>query len=358
MDVAKDIGGRRRLSFRGKTPARRDGGWPYALACVVRERVMRRRALRQTARLRQGRADLKEIEVLSIEFASVCNLDCAYCFLDRKNGRPHYLDPAIYRKLITEIAGNPAYSVRTMEWPISGDFFMNKRWREFLDITRRAMDEHPNFRPWVVLNDNMMLFTPDRIEAVLDSGVVHQIICSLDGRDRESAERMRPGARYETLLAHIHALVDASHARGNKVVIEINNGTDALCRHVPIDPIMQAVFDRVDRVRSWTPVKWNDSFTINDDSDGGAVPKPGYCQFVTNAVGLSTSGKLIKCCMDLQESTAYADFTASTLEQLWRGPERLAFMEKMGQGKRCELPGCATCSIGHTDNDNAFKTKA
>jgi hypothetical protein len=64
MNVAEGIGGRRRLSFRGKASARRDGGWPYALACAVRERVMRRRALRQTARLRQGRADLKEIEVL------------------------------------------------------------------------------------------------------------------------------------------------------------------------------------------------------------------------------------------------------------------------------------------------------
>lgn len=317
---------------------------------------MRRRALQQTERLRQGQADVREIEVLSVEFASVCNLDCAYCFLDRDNGRPHYLDPAIYRKLIGEIAGNPAYAIRTMEWPVSGDFFMNKRWREFIDITREAMAEHSSFRPWVVLNDNMMLFTPDRIETVLDSGVVHQIICSLDGRDKASAERMRPGARYETVLAHIHALVDANHARGNKVVIEINNGTDALCRHLPIDPMLQAVFDRVDRVRRWTPVKWNESFTVA--GDGGATPKPGYCRFVTNAVALSTSGKLIKCCMDLRESTAYADFTASTLEQLWRGPERLAFMEKMGQGRRCELPGCATCSIGYTDNDNAFKTKA
>lgn len=316
---------------------------------------MRWRASRQTAGLRQGRADLKDIEVLSIEFASVCNLSCAYCFLHRENGRPHYLDPAIYRKLITEIAGNPAYDIKTMEWPVSGDFFMNRRWREFINITRQAMDEHPTFRPWVVLNDNMMLFTPDRIGAVLDSGVVHQIICSLDGRDKESAERMRPGARYETLLANIHALVDANHARGNKVVIEINNGTDPLCRSRPIDPAMLAVFDRVDRVRRWNPEHWNESFTL--DGPAGAAPKPGYCQFVTNAVALSTSGKLIKCCMDLQESTAYADFTTSTLEQLWRGPERLAFMEAMGRGKRSELPGCAACSIGYTDDNNAFRTK-
>lgn len=317
---------------------------------------MRRRAVRQTERLRQGLADVREIEILSIEFAAVCNLDCAYCFLNRDNGRPHYLDPAIYRKLIAEIAGNPAYAIKTMEWPISGDFFMNKRWREFIDITRDAMDRHPSFRPWVVLNDNMMLFTPDRIGAVLDSGVVHQIICSLDGRDKDSAERMRPGAKYETLLTHIHALVDANHARGNKVVIEINNGTDALCRHLPVDPALQAVFDRVDRVRRWNPVNWNDSFTLA--GDGGALPKSGYCSFVTNVVALSTSGKLIKCCMDLQESTAYADFTVHTLEQLWRGPERLAFMEKMGQGRRCDLPGCATCTISYTEDDNAFKTKA
>lgn len=314
---------------------------------------MRARALLQTERLRLGQADLREIEVLSVEFASVCNLDCAYCFLDRKNGRPHYLDPAIYRKLIDEIAGNRAYAIKTMEWPISGAFFMNKCWREFIDITRQAMDEHPHFRPWVLLNDNMMLFTPDKIDIILDSGVVHHVICSLDGRDKESAERMRPGARYETVLAHIHALVDASHARGGKVVIEINNGADARCAHRPVDPAMQAVFDRVDRVRPWTPVDWNDSFNLGNGCR--TRPKRGYCQFVTNAAVVSTSGKLIKCCMDLQETTAYGDLGASTLEQLWRGSERLAFMEKMAQGKRSELPGCATCSIGYTDDNNAFR---
>lgn len=345
----------RKQQMCGNARARRVRGWPYAVSCAVREREMRARALRQTERLRLGQADLSEIEILSVEFASVCNLDCAYCFLDRKNGRPHYLDPAIYRMLIDEIAGNRAFRIKTMEWPISGEFFMNKQWRAFIDITRRAMDAHPHFRPWVVLNDNMMLFTPDRIAAVLDSGVVHHVICSLDGRDKESAERMRPGARYETVLAHIHALADANRDRGGKVVIEINNGTDALCAGRPLDPAMRAVFDRVDRVRPWTPVDWNDSF--NRGKGGGARPKRGFCQFVTNAAVVSTSGKLIKCCMDLQEATAYGDLAAGTLEQLWRGPGRLAFMEKMAQGRRSELPGCAGCSIGYTDNDNAFRIR-
>lgn len=316
---------------------------------------MHERALRQTERLRRGQADLKEIEVLSIEFASVCNLNCSYCFLDRNSGRPPYLDPGIYRKLIEEIAGNPDYDIKTMEWPVSGEFFVNKRWPEFIDITRQAMNEHPNFRPWVLLNDNMMLFGPDKIEAILDSGVVRQIICSLDGRDRESAERMRPGAKYETLLDNIHALCDANRARDNKVVLEINNGADSLCIYRPLDPAMQAVFDRVDRVRLWTPTNWNESFKL---FEGCRIPaKDGYCQFVTNAAVLSTSGKITKCCMDLQEKTAYGDLRTHTLEQIWRGSERLAFMEKMGRGSRNEVAGCANCSISIAENDNAFKPK-
>ncbi len=313
------------------------------------------RALRQTMGLRQGKADTREIQVLSIEFASVCNLRCAYCFLHRENGRPHYLDPALYAKLIDEIAGNPEFDIKTMEWPISGEFFMNKYWRSFIEITRRAMDQHPSFRPWVVLNDNMMLFTPDKIEAVLDSGVVHQVICSLDGRDKDSAERMRPGAVYETLLAHIHALVDANQARGGPLVIEINNGVDSLCAQRPLDPAMRAVFERVDRVRPWSPVNWNDSFKLSRDSRAEA--KSGFCQFVTNSVSLSTSGRIIKCCMDLQESTAYGDLRTHSLAEIWRGPGRQEFMERMSQDRRCDVTGCAGCSIGYTDNNNAFRPR-
>lgn len=59
----------------------------------------------------------KDIKILSIEFASVCNLRCTYCFLEQ-NDRDRFLDINIYEKLIKEVAQSPKYHIRTMEWSI------------------------------------------------------------------------------------------------------------------------------------------------------------------------------------------------------------------------------------------------
>ncbi len=65
------------------------------------------------ARLQLGFNTLRDIKILSIEFSSVCNLRCKYCYLDKLD-RPKTLDIAVYEKLIKEVSENPEYDIRIM----------------------------------------------------------------------------------------------------------------------------------------------------------------------------------------------------------------------------------------------------
>jgi len=302
------------------------------------------------ARLRLGFNTLKDIEILSIEFSSVCNLHCKYCFIDQLD-RTRFLDIAVYEKLIREIASNPKYNLKVMEWPISGEFLVYPKYKEVVEITRRYMQQYPNFRPHVILNENLVLLSEEKIELLLGSGVLKQIICSIDGHDAAAFEDMRPPAKFDRVLANMRLLHKRNAELGHPVFIQINNGRDERSQDKPLSDAMKEIFRMGDTVSFWHPKYWNESFNKKEKQ---FFPAKGFCSFVFNNVTLSSSGKISKCCMDLRGATVYADLNTHTLEEIWNSQMRRQFLDLMFTNKRKDIKGCATCSITHTNNDNRY----
>ena len=299
-------------------------------------------------RLRLGLNTFKDIKTLSIEFSSVCNLRCKYCFLDQLE-RERSLDIGIYEKLIREIASNPKFDLKVMEWPISGEFFVYPKFKEVIEITKRYMHQYPNFRPHIILNENLALLNEEKINLLLESGIIKQIICSVDGHDAVTFEDMRPPAKFDRVLANMRLLVNRNRELGSKVFIQINNGRDERSEGKPLSPQMQEIFNMGNSVTCWKPKYWNESFNKKNKQ---FYPAKGFCSFVFNNVTLSSSGKISKCCMDLRGATEYADLKNHTLEEIWTSQVRRQFLSLMFANKRGSIKGCDTCSITNTNNDN------
>lgn len=302
-------------------------------------------------RIISDQGSLSDIEVISIEFCSICNLSCRYCFLEKGN-RQAFLDTDIYKKLLAEICENRKYRIKIMEWPISGCFFLHPQYRKIIEITKEYKEKYPHFRPWIILNDNMMLFDKDKIDFILKQGVVDQIICSIDGVNKETFEYMRVKADFETVLTNTDYLLRKNRECQDSVVIQINNGRDEKSAGIRLDSRLKEIFNRADLVTNWEPLNWNASF---HKIQPRYTTYPFFCSFVFESVSLSTSGAIIKCCMDLKEATRYGDFSKNTLESIWFSEERRAFLRAMHEGKRHLIPGCGTCSINYVSQNKFLK---
>ncbi len=302
------------------------------------------------SRLQLGFNTLKDIEILSIEFSSVCNLRCKYCFLDQLD-RERFLDIAVYEKLIKEIALNSKYNLKVMEWPISGEFLVYPKHKEVVEITKRYMQQYPNFRPYIILNDNLALLNEEKIELLLTSGILKQIICSVDGHDAATFEDMRPPAKFDRVLMNMRLLYKRNAELGHPVFLQVNNGRDERSEGRPLSEEMKEVFDMGDTVTFWHPKFWNDSFNKKEKK---FFPAKGFCSFVFNNVTLASSGKISKCCMDLRGATVYADLNTHTLEEVWNSQMRRQFLDLMFANRRKDIKGCSTCSITNVNNDNRY----
>lgn len=299
-------------------------------------------------KLRLGFSGLRDIKIVSIEFASICNLRCRYCFLEQKD-RARFLDIEIYEKLIKEIAENLKYKIRAMEWPIGGEFFVYPQYRQVVEITKKYWDANPHFRPRIILNENLMLLDEEKIDLILNSGIVSQIICSIDGHDAETFEGMRPPAKFDKLKENFNILIRKNEELENPVFIQINNGRDEGSMGEPLSQEMADIFEQGNDVTFWQPKSWNESF---NEGAKQFNPAKGFCTFVFNNVTLSSSGHILKCCMDLKGSTMYADFSKNTLEEIWHTTARKQFLGLMLKNRRKLIQGCNTCSITSTNNDN------
>ena len=304
----------------------------------------------QYLKLRCGFNALRDIKVLSIEFSSVCNLRCKYCFIEQ-NDRARFLDVLIYEKLIKEVAEDRRYRIQTIEWPSSGEFFVYPHFKQIVEITKKYIDANPHFRPHIILNDNLTLFNEKRVELILNSGIVKQVICSVDGHDAKSFEDMRPLAKFDKVLANFRRLVQRNRELGHPVWIQINNGRDEQSENQPLSDELREIFRSGDDVTFWQPKFWNDSFNKKTKQ---FFPEKGFCSFVFNDVGLSASGFIGKCGMDLKGATVYADLAKESLANIWHSQVRQQFLTLMFQNRRSAIPGCENCSIAYTNNDNRF----
>ncbi len=131
---------------------------------------------------------------LTITLGNGCNIDCLHCF-QVKNGDHLLRDPEIGRELRKEFSGLYPYlsTVRFM----GGEVFALRGFRELVEDIEATVD-----RPVISVSTNGTLIDDDWAQRIV--GIPFQAITvSLDGATPQTYEKLRRGARLETVLQNI-----------------------------------------------------------------------------------------------------------------------------------------------------------
>lgn len=140
-----------------------------------------------------------------IDVSNKCNLRCQMChfsFDDVFHQPAHHMRPELFER----IAASLLPQAHTLVLSAGNEPLMSPWFPEILRLVA------PYKIPAVYFLTNAQLLTPKIAEAVIEAGVT-QVQISADGATKETYERIRRGARFETLLRNIQYLTERKRER-------------------------------------------------------------------------------------------------------------------------------------------------
>lgn len=282
----------------------------------------------------------KEIKKINFEPCSICNLKCIYCNFDHQNKRKNFMNVDLLETVLNELLNGP-YNLKQLSLSQSGEVLLHPEFKELVHILKSYLDDNLKVER-VVMNTNLVLLNKDIVDFLLDINVFTMISCSIDGKDKESFERLRKGANYEKCLSNFIYLAKQKVLKKNsKLEIRINNGNDKNSNKLKYDKKMIHAFDIADKVIKYNFHEWTGDIKVK-----GYIPSinKGFCQFMFNTVLITTDGKVAKCCNDLNGTTVYGDLKHESLLNVYHSKQRKDFLKLMYKNQRYLVKGCEKCT--------------
>jgi len=306
---------------------------------VLRARLHVERGLdRASALYVEPRRHRAVIRALNFELAGACNLRCKWCSLDSRL-RPGFMDPALFERVLDDIADTERYDVRVINLHHSGDILLHPRLREILESVERRKRARPDF-PYVQALTSATHLTGDRVEALLATDAVDWLRFSVDGGNPRDFEAIRVGARWERVVGNIHAFLDEAERRGR----ELRTGVIAVFEtgEPEIAPEFRDLVARVTNYMPRLPHNWVGKTDLGLPAE--PAPPQGLCRFVLAQTVVLHDGRVTLCCNDLNAEGVIGDLNERSLHDIFRGPERRAVIDAMRAERRHDLAFCGTCS--------------
>jgi MoaA/NifB/PqqE/SkfB family radical SAM enzyme len=166
----------------------------------------------------EPRRDMAAPQVLEFEIANTCNLQCVMCdgewssaIRAGREGRPPLHSP--YDGAFVEQLAPFLPSIRAAKF-LGGEPFLIARYYE---IWERLLEVNPSAELSVTTNGTRV---PPRARALLE-GLRVNIVVSLDSLDPATFERIRPGARFDEVMANIETFAEYAKRRGTDLAIAV-----------------------------------------------------------------------------------------------------------------------------------------
>ncbi len=139
---------------------------------------------------------------LDIILTKACNLRCVFCISYESLEKAYWMDFALYERLARELFP----STLSIFFCSGGEPLLYPQIREALLLARR-------YRTLATMTSNGMLLDREVAAWLVEDQSLQELCISFDGAQKQTLERIRRGARFETIVDNIAFLADLKRRR-------------------------------------------------------------------------------------------------------------------------------------------------
>jgi radical SAM protein with 4Fe4S-binding SPASM domain len=283
----------------------------------------------------------KYVKRVNFEITSICNLKCKYCTFE-SGKRKKTIDLNLFEKILKDIAGcHPR--LLTLALYMSGESLLHPQFVQILKIIRNVQKKSEDFSPEVYLHTNGTLWTPEKTDEIMETGVLNRVVWSIDGIDRESFEDMRGVTGiYDKVLDNFEYFLN--HRQPGLKAWVNNLREAAYLEKECTDARLESLFQKADEVQIQLPRDLNQANLTSNAYEGKSN---SFCDYIFHTVVVTTDGQMSLCCTDYNSENAFGDLKNNSFSEVYYSQERMNILKNMNMGKRRRMKGCRSCTLLH-----------
>lgn len=283
---------------------------------------------------------------MQLELHQICNLKCPMCAIGDPEANSKYIDNKhmdwqTYEKIILEgekfgcPSLNPQGTNEPLLVPNFEDYIKFASQHGFVDI---------------MMNSNATLLSEDRARKLLDSGVT-RIRFSLDAATKETFEKIRIGANYESVIKNIERFVEIKKREGYELPVVGVNFCKMKVNEHELEQFIETWSEKVDfiAVQNFIPPELAHDYSqfIPTNSEYVKDILSGFnCQQPWQRVYVHNSGEVCPCCTFFNKELSLGNIAEHSIHELWNGDKMKSLRKIHKEGKYEENPWCLSCVKG------------
>jgi radical SAM protein with 4Fe4S-binding SPASM domain len=271
---------------------------------------------------------------LQLEPTNCCNLDCICCSRARSSRTGGYMDFDLFRRIIDNAVEEGVKKIRLY---LHGEPMLHPRIIDMFDYVKKAgLAVH--------LVTNGTLFTRDRSEAILSSGVTFadRVIFSILGFSRKVHESVMRGVDHEEVLENLLALLELrTERRLNGPVIETIFYAMPENEHEKEEFLeyWRAVVDHVQVV----PRVSRQFAELNDGEGDCTLTRRKTCIYLWDRMTVFWNGDVTTCMMDLDGNHLLGNLREQSICEVWNCTRARSIREAHKRRQFEQTPLCGQC---------------
>ena len=271
---------------------------------------------------------------LQLEPTNCCNLDCIYCSRARSSRARGYIDFDLFRRIIDDAS---EVGVKKIRLYLHGEPMLHPRIVDMVEYIKRAgLAVH--------LVTNGTLFTRDRSEAILSSGVTFadRVIFSILGLSRQVHEKVMRGIDHEEVLENLFALLELrAKRRLNGPVVE------TIFYTVPENEREKEEFfeywrDVVDHVQV-VPRVSRQFAEFKDGKGDHGLARRKTCVYLWDRMTVFWNGDVAMCIADLDGAHRLGNLREQSICEVWNCARARSIKEAHKRRQFEQTPLCGQC---------------
>lgn len=286
---------------------------------------------------------------VNIEFASFCNLRCAFCSLDHLKPKVK-IEPEVLDKFLNDLTSDKRFrKVEVIHLHSGGETLLHNQVGELLNIIKKYKDsakaKGKRF-PTVNLLTNGTPLTEKKTLEIITSGAVDVMRFSMDGGSPKRFEEVRIKAKWELFHKNITFFLEENKKAGRIIKTHIISVIDPE-KELKTEWMTSEFVDILNSVDSYElrhPHTWAGEVDIDGDSSNNRVkPHKIGCGLLMHQLVLLPNGDINVCCTDLNSKGVVGNIKNNSLYDIYNSPTRREWLALMFKGKKSQIELCKNC---------------